>query len=273
MEQPPELGLGQGRAQLPQPPAIVSDVRTSSWGRAPLGTQREASCARSSAWCRPLTVSPACPLSTPSLSLLGAGVLSPWDWGGPSGSSPKPPPCCVSGAAPGSRLAPEPSGRSGMLGLTVPSGDRGHCGREAPPTGQGTRRARVGLGKNVPQGSRTSTHPTGPSERAPATPALGTNISHQAGLLQPRGAPTAPPASHHPSAHPGNAFPPFIQSKRPLFQLKIVPPSSVSTVPGESLSVPLFQDLVSIIRMPEGFLQSGWPQLSQPFPPARSSSP
>lgn len=135
LEQPPELGLGQGRAQLPQPPAIVSDnVRTSPWGRAPLHPARSQPCPE---LC--LAPSPDC---VPSVSPGHPLLVSAWrrgavpvGLGGPSGSSPKPPALLRVRSRSGLPEAPEPSGCSRMLGLAVPSGDRGHGGREEPPPG------------------------------------------------------------------------------------------------------------------------------------------
>lgn len=153
LEQPPELGLGQGRAQLRQPPAIVSDnVRTSPWGRAPLCTQREASRARSSVWRRPLTVSPVCPLATPSLSLLGAGVLSPWDWGVLAGAPRSRRPCCVSGAAPGSPKPRSPRAAPGCSGSQCPLVTAGTAAGKSHPRDRGAGGLVWGWGKTSHKG-------------------------------------------------------------------------------------------------------------------------
>lgn len=63
------------------------------------------------------------------------------------GSSPKPPGPAACPELPRAPLGPW--GRSGMLGLAVPSGDRGDSGREPPPPAQGARQPRVGLGTNT----------------------------------------------------------------------------------------------------------------------------
>lgn len=188
------------------------------------------------------------------------------------GSSPKPPGPAACPELPRAPLGP--GAAPGCSGSQCPLVTAGTAAGNRHPRPRGPGSLGWGWGQTRPAGEQNFSSSNSTFGEHPVPPCPRQGHLSQAGLLQPRGAPTAPPAPHR---LPHKAFPAFIQSKRTLFQLKTVPPSSVSTAPAESLSLSLFQDPLSTTRMPDGFLQAGWPQISQPFPtgqvlPASSSS-
>lgn len=134
------------------PPQLSQTMSGPARGAEHLCTQREASRARSSVWRRPLTVSPVCPLATPSLSLLGAGVLSPWDWGVLAGAPRSRRPCCVSGAAPGSPKPRSPRAAPGCSGSQCPLVTAGTAAGKSHPRDRGAGGLVWGWGKTSHKG-------------------------------------------------------------------------------------------------------------------------